>query len=64
MFLKNQIVSFCCDTKSVGTQIRAGFPKDSGSHTPVTATNYTLAVYLAVYLAMYVAVYPAVYLTM
>ena len=35
MFFKNSFISFHCDTKFVGTQIRAGFPKNYGSHTPL-----------------------------
>ena len=35
MLLKKSLVSFHRDTKSVGKQIRAGFPKNFGSHTPL-----------------------------
>ena len=43
MFLKNSFISFHCDTKFVGTQIRAGFPKNSGSHTPLLGGGLTFA---------------------
>ena len=42
MFLKNSLISFHCDTKSVGTQITAGFPKNFGSHTPLLTAIYEL----------------------
>ena len=39
MSFKNSFISFHCDTKFVGTQITAGFPKNSGCHTPLPTTN-------------------------